>query len=156
MKLFVKIFLIILSLIYFISPVDIISDFIPAAGWLDDGILLALLIYFLKYGKLPNFFFKQKQTSSTYQDHTHYQKEKTYNQNHSQTQHESRDNTPWKILGIEPGSDLKEIQTAYRKAAQTYHPDKVSHLGPEFQELAKKKFVEIQDAYQELSKAAGH
>ncbi|MFW6334535.1 MAG: J domain-containing protein, partial [Desulfosalsimonas sp.] len=38
-----------------------------------------------------------------------------------------------------------------RKLAQQYHPDKVSHLGKEFQELAARKFVEIQEAYETLT-----
>jgi DnaJ-class molecular chaperone len=34
--------------------------------------------------------------------------------------------------------------------AGQYHPDKVSHLGEEFRQLAEKRFKEIQVAYQEL------
>lgn len=32
------------TLIYFISPVDIAPDFIPMVGWVDDGILATLLV----------------------------------------------------------------------------------------------------------------
>jgi len=31
------------SLIYLISPVDISPDFIPVAGWIDDGVVATLL-----------------------------------------------------------------------------------------------------------------
>lgn len=32
------------TLIYFISPVDILPDVFPIAGWIDDGILATLLV----------------------------------------------------------------------------------------------------------------
>lgn len=32
------------TLIYLLSPVDIVPDFIPIIGWIDDGILVALLV----------------------------------------------------------------------------------------------------------------
>ncbi len=34
-----------------------------------------------------------------------------------------------------------------------YHPDKVAHLGEELQELAHKKSLDIQRAYQQLRPA---
>lgn len=57
---------------------------------------------------------------------------------------------PYEILGIHPGASKQEIQAAHRKLVQQYHPDKVAHLGQEFQDLAREKFVEIQDAYDYL------
>ncbi len=41
-----------LGLIYLISPVDLIPDFIPILGWLDDGLVLTLLVS-LAYKLLP-------------------------------------------------------------------------------------------------------
>ena len=32
-----------LALLYVISPVDLVSDFIPVLGWLDDGLVAWLL-----------------------------------------------------------------------------------------------------------------
>jgi DnaJ-class molecular chaperone len=54
---------------------------------------------------------------------------------------------PYAILGVKPGATPEEIHAAYREAAQRYHPDKVSHLGEEFKEMAGRKFLEIQEAY---------
>ena len=34
----------IISLIYLISPIDLIPDFIPFAGWLDDLVIVPLLL----------------------------------------------------------------------------------------------------------------
>jgi uncharacterized membrane protein YkvA (DUF1232 family) len=32
------------SLIYLISPIDISPDFIPVIGWIDDGLIAAILV----------------------------------------------------------------------------------------------------------------
>lgn len=47
--------LIVLSLIYIISPLDVIPDAIPFLGWVDDGGALIYLIYSLIniYGSRP-------------------------------------------------------------------------------------------------------
>ena len=42
------------------------------------------------------------------------------------------------------------IHTAYRARMNEYHPDKVAHLGEELQQLAHRKALEIQRAYEQL------
>lgn len=32
------------SLFYLLSPVDLVTDFIPIAGWIDDGLMATLLV----------------------------------------------------------------------------------------------------------------
>jgi uncharacterized membrane protein YkvA (DUF1232 family) len=32
------------SLVYLLSPVDLITDFIPVVGWIDDGIIVTVLV----------------------------------------------------------------------------------------------------------------
>jgi uncharacterized membrane protein YkvA (DUF1232 family) len=39
-----RIITIILTIIYLLSPIDLIPDFIPILGWIDDGVLLGFLI----------------------------------------------------------------------------------------------------------------
>ena len=34
----------VLAVLYVVSPVDLVSDFIPVLGWLDDGIVAYLLL----------------------------------------------------------------------------------------------------------------
>ena len=57
------------------------------------------------------------------------------------------------ILGIKPTVDNSEIKRAYRQLASQYHPDKVSHLGPELIAFSEKKFKSINDAYTAIRKA---
>jgi uncharacterized membrane protein YkvA (DUF1232 family) len=40
------------ALVYLASPVDFLSDFVPVLGWLDDGLVLAGLLW-LAYRFLP-------------------------------------------------------------------------------------------------------
>ena len=58
----------------------------------------------------------------------------------------------YKILEISPDTTDEEVKKAYRKMANKYHPDKVSHLGDEFQKLAEEKFKSVNDAYQAVKK----
>lgn len=39
-------FIIVISLLYLVSPIDIIPDFIPVAGYLDDIVVVPLLFTF--------------------------------------------------------------------------------------------------------------
>jgi DnaJ like chaperone protein len=61
----------------------------------------------------------------------------------------------YKILETTPDANDDEIKKAYRKMATKYHPDKVSHLGEEFQKAAKEKFQEVQAAYEQIKKERG-
>ena len=57
---------------------------------------------------------------------------------------------PYQILRITTGASKEEIKAAYFNLIKQYHPDKVSHLGQEFQKLADEKAQLINRAYQIL------
>lgn len=59
------------------------------------------------------------------------------------------------ILEIEPEATDDEIKKAYRRMAVKYHPDKISHLGEDFQKAAKEKFQQVQEAYENIKKERG-
>ena len=61
----------------------------------------------------------------------------------------------YKILEISPDATDEEVKKAYRKMANKYHPDKVSHLGEELQKLAEEKFKSVSDAYQAIKGQRG-
>ena len=64
-----------------------------------------------------------------------------------------KDNTyAYKILEIDPSCNNDEVKKGYRKMANKYHPDKVSHLGEKMQKIAEEKFKAVNDAYQQIKK----
>lgn len=61
----------------------------------------------------------------------------------------------YRILEITPDASDDEVKKAYRKMAVKYHPDKVSHLGPDIQKSAKEKFQELNAAYNGIKTERG-
>ena len=59
------------------------------------------------------------------------------------------------ILEIDSSVTNDEIKKAYRKMAKKYHPDKVTHLGKELQELAEEKFKAVNKAYKDIKLERG-
>src|SRR5690606_6236907 len=59
------------------------------------------------------------------------------------------------ILGIEPNATDEEVKKAYRQMAIRYHPDKVIHMGEEYQKGAKEKFQKVQESYENIKKQRG-
>jgi uncharacterized membrane protein YkvA (DUF1232 family) len=138
---------IVLGLIYILSPYDLIPDFIPVDGWIDDLVVLALLVRYIIHLWRRAANAERQAGGSTHQTGgAREEKEKTS----PQPRRAPKD--PYEILGVPPHAGREEIRSAYRKLAGRYHPDKVAHLGKEFQELAEKRFKEIQNAYDLLAK----
>jgi DnaJ like chaperone protein len=61
----------------------------------------------------------------------------------------------YEILGVQPSATLDEVKSAYRELVKKYHPDRVAHLGDEFRELAHRKFLDVQQAYDRIRAARG-
>ena len=134
-----------LGFLYLVLPYDLLPDLLLGPGWLDDLGVLALAWWW------ANRLKKGYQTSGSQGGQA---------RSHGGTSDAKRpaeddlweEDDPHKILGIEKDASKEEIKAAYKKLAAQYHPDKVQHLGKEFQELAHKKFVAIQKAYDTLTK----
>ena len=59
---------------------------------------------------------------------------------------------PWAVLGVARDATRDEIVRAYREQLKRYHPDRVAGLGPELQEVAHRKTIDLQRAYAELTR----
>jgi curved DNA-binding protein CbpA len=62
--------------------------------------------------------------------------------------------THYEILGLDPSADADAIKKAFRREIARYHPDKVIHLGAEFQEMAATRAAELTVAYKTLTDRA--
>ncbi|HEX6322598.1 MAG TPA: J domain-containing protein [Vicinamibacterales bacterium] len=58
------------------------------------------------------------------------------------------------LLAVEPGATIDDIKRAFRREIARYHPDKVHHLGREFQALAAERAAELTEAYRVLMDAS--
>ncbi len=127
-----NIILVILAVLYVLSPYDIVPDMLVGWGWLDD---LAILGFLWRY-----FYLKKR-------------KKYAYQQQYRKTEYADRGETlkdPYTILEVDRNATAEEIKKAYRRLVNKYHPDKVVHLGEEFKKLAEKHFKEVQEAYQTI------
>jgi DnaJ-domain-containing protein 1 len=59
------------------------------------------------------------------------------------------------VLGVSEAAGEQEIRAAYRAQLGKYHPDKVTHLGEEFHELASSRTKNIIQAYDYLKNKYG-
>ncbi|HEX6975892.1 MAG TPA: J domain-containing protein [Vicinamibacterales bacterium] len=58
--------------------------------------------------------------------------------------------TYYELLEVAPAASAEEIKRAFRREIARYHPDKVQHLGPEFQAIASSRAAELTEAYRIL------
>lgn len=127
----------ILAVLYFLLPYDLLPDGIGRFGRFDDVILLLVMIFWVFIKPLIDEIRANKRTRETAKE----------------TRQSSHDETdPYVILGIRHGASQEEIKKAYYELVKQYHPDRVNSLGPELQELARKKTSQLNRAYEQLQK----
>ena len=61
--------------------------------------------------------------------------------------------THYELLGLEPAADADTIKKAFRREIARYHPDKVIHLGAEFQEMAATRAAELTVGVQDADRS---
>ncbi|HAL91681.1 MAG TPA: molecular chaperone DjlA [Verrucomicrobia bacterium] len=61
----------------------------------------------------------------------------------------------YRVLEVSPDASDEEVRRAYRRMSMKHHPDKVAHLGAEFQKTATKKFQRVNAAYAAIKKSRG-
>ena len=122
-----------------LSPYDILPDFIVGWGWLDDLAILGLLFRYLYFNKRKQEYnkanFEQGSESFEQNQGQRFSNKKASGSNSQFAKNRSIKDS-YEVLGIEKDATQEKIKEAYRKMANKYHPDKVVHLGKEFQRTA--------------------
>ena len=137
----------ILGLIYFFLPMDLFPDLIAGLGWLDDIMLLGVIwyLFFRRPSKIDDRSDTNRRSESDASGrHSH-----ASDSGSGETSRQTHDD-PYSVLGVPSDASQEDIRIAYRLLAAQYHPDKLAHLGDEFQALAEQKFKAIQAAYETL------
>jgi hypothetical protein len=126
-----------LAFLYTLSPYDLFPDLIIGWGWIDDLAVLGLLWWYLSKHKKKRY--RYEGPSQEQEQPSGGPREQGFSQKNA-----------YSVLGVGRDASPEEIKRAFRRLANKYHPDKVSHMGDEFRELAERRFKEIQEAYQEV------
>ena len=138
-----KKWLMVIGVVYLVFPRDLVPDFLGRGlGLLDDLLLIGLLTYF--YRKHSRRLAREARANGTQE----------WGEPSDAAQAAASDGPfdPYKVLGIAPSASKETIKAAYKARMNEYHPDKVAHLGEDLQKLAHSKALDIQRAYQQLSK----
>ncbi len=61
----------------------------------------------------------------------------------------------YRVLEVSPQATDDEVRKAFRRMSMKHHPDKVAHLGVEFQKAATEKFQRVNAAYAAIKKMRG-
>lgn len=152
-----RLFWIVLAAAYALSPVDLFPEALLGGwGWLEDLVILFFLWRYLRGGGSPMGMFRQGQRR--YSGHSSGENNRNNTKNSGPNTNSKGDDRqgrrdPYEVLGVTRQSDPEEIKTAYRELVAKYHPDKVQHLGTEFQQLAETRFKEIQEAYRQIGQS---
>jgi DnaJ like chaperone protein len=131
---------------YIASWIDLLPDAMIGVGWLDDiAVAIAMVWFFttwLPKNKHRIYWFKAKAKARSQTG----RQEAPGSANGAPT----GEFDPFEVLNLRRGASPEEVKSAYREMLSKYHPDKVSHLGEDFQKIAHEKALDIQRAYEVL------
>jgi len=131
----------IVAIIYLLSPIDLLPERgLGRVGMIDDVIVIFAAYFYYLYR--PAFRKAGRRVDGDGG------REKDEESGERPQGAAARD--PYEVLGLPNTASPDEIKHAYRELANKYHPDKVSHLGEEFKQLAEKRFKKIDAAYKAL------
>ena len=147
--------LLVLCILYVLSPIDLLPDVLGLPGRFDDLLVaLGTLLYlFTGSKKAPRAGRSSRAGRADEGRQGEEGRGESKDSSTGSAQREPRD--PYSILGVKRGTDLEEIRRRYKEKLLQYHPDRVQHLGKEFQDMAEQRTKEITQAYQQILSERG-
>ena len=147
--------LLILCILYVLSPLDIIPDVFGLPGRFDDLLVAVATLYYIYTGsgRIPRTDRSGRGSGARgarQRRAGHGESEGASSERASQGGED-----PYTILGVTRSADLEEIRHRYKEKLLQYHPDRVQHLGPEFEAMAEGRTKEITEAYQQILRERG-
>jgi hypothetical protein len=147
--------LLILCILYVLSPIDLLPDVLGLPGRFDDLLVVlgTLLYLFTGSKKAPNAGRSSRAGPTSEGRKGKEGRGESRDSHPGGAPREPQD--PYSILEVNRGADLDEIRGRYKEKLLQYHPDRVQHLGKEFQDMAEKRTKEITEAYQQILSERG-
>jgi len=138
-------------LLYVRSPIDLLPDRMGVLGLVDDLLVAFAAVWWLRHraaARRPRTTARQRARGPAGRGGF------TGAAGAQGTQPTSEEPPwdPWAVLGLARGASADEIARAYRAQMKLYHPDRVADLGEELRDVAHRKALEIQRAYEELGR----
>jgi hypothetical protein len=148
--------LLLLCVLYVLSPVDLFPDFLGLPGRFDDLLVALGTLYYIYSGsrKIPGQD-KARGGRSTRKGGQGRQGGGGA-EGAASEQDAPGSSDPYAVIGVEPSEGFEEIRRQYKEKLLQYHPDRVLHLGREFQEMAERKTKEITEAFQKITRERGN
>ena len=134
------IFMLVLAVIYFIVPFDLIPDHWGRPGRIDDLLFIFIIVYVNFFKPLIDEVLANR---------------RNFRQDSSASTAKADSDDPFEILGLPHSAPFADIRNAYHEKIRQYHPDLVAKMGPEIQEVARKQTQRLNFAYETLKKRYG-
>lgn len=147
--------LLLLCILYVLSPMDLLPDVLGLPGRFDDLLVALGTLYYLYTSsrKIPGVGGSKRAGAAN--EGRQGQEERRESKGSSSGRAAREPGDPYSILEVNRGEDLEEIRSRYKEKLLQYHPDRVQHLGKEFQDMAERRTKEITEAYQRILKERG-
>ena len=148
--------LLLLCILYVLSPIDLLPDVLGLPGRFDDLVVaLGTLLYLFTGSKKATRAGRSSRAGRANEGRQGEEGRRGESKDSSPGSAPREPQDPYSILEVNRGTDLEEIRRRYKEKLLQYHPDRVQHLGKEFQDMAEKRTKEITQAYQQILKERG-